>query len=94
MDTRLFSRKRLAVQTLLSLMIVLMARTLPAQYAERGALVGSGTADVDCSGRSVKNPRVRAIHTTDPDLEGRLNKMLADFAVFCRKIDGERTGNA
>ena len=41
-----------------------------AQYNERGALLGSGQPDCDCSGRSVKNPRVRAIHTTDPSQRG------------------------
>ena len=41
-----------------------------AQYAERSGLVNSGRKDVDASGRSVKNPRVRAVHTTDPALEG------------------------
>jgi hypothetical protein len=40
------------------------------QFAERSSLVGSGNPDVDASGRSVKNPRVRAVHTTDPSLEG------------------------
>jgi hypothetical protein len=34
------------------------------------ALVGSGSNAVDVSGRSVKDPRVRAIHTTDPNLQG------------------------
>ena len=37
-----------------------------AQFNERASLPGSGAADVDCSGRSVKNPRVRAIHSDDP----------------------------
>ena len=40
------------------------------QFAERSALFGSGEAGIDVSGRSVKNPRVRAVHTTDPALEG------------------------
>lgn len=52
----------------------LAAALLPAagmsQYNERPALPGSGSADVDCSGRSVKNKRVRGIATTDPSLEG------------------------
>lgn len=34
-----------------------------AQYAERPDLAGSGSPAVDVSGRSVKNPRVRAIHS-------------------------------
>ncbi|MCB9868536.1 MAG: hypothetical protein H6837_01685 [Planctomycetes bacterium] len=42
----------------------------PAQYAERASLPGSGRPDVDCSGRSIKNPRVRAVHTTDPSQRG------------------------
>ncbi len=36
-----------------------------AQYAERPDLAGSGKPGVDCSGRSIKNPRVRAVHTRD-----------------------------
>jgi hypothetical protein len=48
----------------------LTAGTATAQYAERSSLMGSAQPDVDCSGRSVKNPRVRAIHTTDPNLRG------------------------
>lgn len=42
------------------------AGTAVAQYAERSGLAGSGRPDVDVSGRSVKNPRVRAVHTDDP----------------------------
>ena len=41
-----------------------------AQYAERPYGVNSSQDEVDASGRSVKNPRVRAIHTTDPSLQG------------------------
>lgn len=41
-----------------------------AQYNERPDPVGSGSAAVDCSGRSIKNPRVRAIHSEDPDQLG------------------------
>lgn len=48
----------------------LLAGTASAQFAERGSMVGSGQPDVDCSGRSVKEPRVRAIHTTDSALRG------------------------
>ena len=47
-------------------LVVTMASTASAQYAERSSLFGSGNPDVDVSGRSVKNPRTRAIHTTDP----------------------------
>ncbi|MEQ1730928.1 MAG: di-heme oxidoredictase family protein [Vicinamibacterales bacterium] len=41
-----------------------------AQYAERPHLFGSAQKGVDVSGRSVKDPRVRAVHTTDPNLQG------------------------
>lgn len=41
-----------------------------AQYAERPEAMGSGAQTVDCSGRSIKDRRVRAIHTTDPALQG------------------------
>lgn len=41
-----------------------------AQYNERPDLVGSGSAAVDCSGRSIKNPRVRAVHAENPDRLG------------------------
>ena len=41
-----------------------------AQYAERPHLAGSGEAAVDVSGRSIKNQRVRAVHTTDNTLRG------------------------
>jgi hypothetical protein len=47
-----------------------------AQYAERGSLVGSGNPDVDASGRSVKNPRVRAVHSADPDEEGGTSNLI------------------
>jgi hypothetical protein len=50
--------------------LLAIAPATAAQYAERPALVGSGQPGVDVSGRSVKNPRVRAVHTTDPTLEG------------------------
>lgn len=46
------------------------ALTAHAQYAERPDLVGTGAAAVDISGRSIKNQRVRAVHTTDPALLG------------------------
>ena len=41
-----------------------------AQYNERPDLASSDSAAVDVSGRSIKNQRVRAIHTEDPDLLG------------------------
>jgi len=41
-----------------------------AQFAERPHLLGSGEGAVDASGRSLKNPRIRAIHTEDPSLQG------------------------
>ena len=47
------------------------------QYAERSALPGSGAPGVDVSGRSIKNPRVRAIHTSDPALLGGTAHLLA-----------------
>ncbi len=52
--------------------LVLAALACPAaaQYAERPALFGSGSNAVDVSGRSIKDPRVRAVHTTDPNLLG------------------------
>ena len=49
-----------------------------AQYAERRSLAGSGQKDVDTSGRSVKNKRVRAVHSDDPDDAG-------SSAYFIRK---------
>lgn len=48
-----------------------------AQYAERSALLGSGQPGVDVSGRSVKNPRVRAVHSSDPALEGGTGNLIA-----------------
>ena len=51
---------------------VLVLATTPTwgQYNERPDLVGSGSPAVDASGRSIKNPRVRAVHTDDPSLLG------------------------
>jgi len=40
------------------------------QYVERPDLFGSGSKAVDVSGRSIKDPRVRAVHTTDPTQAG------------------------
>ena len=56
--------------SLLVLGLALSASPSFAQYSERGSLVGSGAADVDASGRSVKNPRVRAIHSENVNDEG------------------------
>jgi hypothetical protein len=44
----------------------LLAGASTAQYGERPDLVGSGGEAVDASGRSVKNKRVRAVHSDDP----------------------------
>lgn len=56
----------------LLVLLTSLGLSLPAlgQYAERGDAPGSGSKAVDISGRSVKNLRVRAVHTTDPALEG------------------------
>ncbi len=53
------------------------AASAHAQYAVRPDLVGSGSPAVDASGRSIKDPRVRAIHTTDPNLLGGTAYLLA-----------------
>jgi hypothetical protein len=54
-----------------SLGAVLLSAPAFGQYAERPSLPGSGAKAVDISGRSVKNKRVRAIHSTNPaDLGG------------------------
>lgn len=50
--------------------LLLSTGAVLAQYGERPDLVGSGSPAVDASGRSVKNPRVRAIHTRNPALPG------------------------
>ena len=54
------------------LLFALLAAAPPArgQFNERPQLPGSGDPAVDCSGRSIKNMRVRAIHTEDPGREG------------------------
>ncbi len=54
------------MQVIFILSLALTAGTAVAQFGERPELLGSGSSAVDVSGRSVKNPRVRAIHTTDP----------------------------
>ena len=53
-----------------SLGLALLASSAYGQYNERPGTVGSGIPGVDASGRSIKNKRVRAVHTTDPDLAG------------------------
>lgn len=65
--TPLFHSSRAPV---LALAAFALASTALAQYAERPNLMGSGTQAVDCSGRSVKDKRVRAVHTTDPNQQG------------------------
>lgn len=50
--------------------VLLAAPLVLSQYAERPQLPGSGGPAVDCSGRSIKNKRVRAIHTVDPTEAG------------------------
>ena len=58
------------MQAINILSLVFTASVAVAQFGERPDLLGSGSSAVDASGRSVKNPRVRAIHTTDPSLLG------------------------
>jgi len=48
----------------------LCATAASAQYAERPLPFGSAAKGVDVSGRSVKDKRVRAVHTTDANLPG------------------------
>lgn len=48
-------------------LILAFSPSLSAQVNERPFLVGSGERAVDISGRSVKNPRVRAVHSDDPN---------------------------
>ena len=54
----------------LALVAVCFTGQATAQYAERPDLMGSGSPAVDCSGRSIKNQRVRAIHAENPRLPG------------------------
>ena len=63
-------RARIAVPATCFLTLVLGAPGAAAQFAERPDVVGSGSPAVDCSGRSIKAKRVRAVHTDDPDLVG------------------------
>lgn len=61
--------EQLVPRTLPALALALLATALAApaaaQYAERPHLVGSGEPDVDASGRSIKNQRVRAVQGRD-----------------------------
>lgn len=52
------------------LVIAALSDFAAAQYTERPSAFGSGAAAVDVSGRSIKDKRVRAVHTTDPNLLG------------------------
>jgi hypothetical protein len=63
-------RRTFLRSTLLLLVPATCLHLAQAQYAERPDLFGSGSPAVDVSGRSVKNPRVRAVHTDDPSLVG------------------------
>jgi hypothetical protein len=55
---------------------LLAAAPVNGQYAERPYGVNSTQEETDASGRSVKNPRVRAVHTTDPSLQGGTSYLL------------------
>ncbi|MCB9914017.1 MAG: hypothetical protein H6828_02575 [Planctomycetes bacterium] len=55
--------------TALAAALCLLTATARAQYAERDTVPGTGPA-ADVSGRSIKNKRVRAVHTSDPTLLG------------------------
>lgn len=61
---------RLSRCLVLSTLVLTTAGIARAQYNERPFLPGSGQKGCDCSGRSIKNMRVRAIHTTDASLRG------------------------
>jgi len=52
------------------LLVAVLSGVAAAQYNERPDLLGSQSPAVDASGRSIKNKRVRAIHTTDPSERG------------------------
>ena len=53
-----------------ALAVASLLGSVSAQYSERPDLLGSGRPSVDASGRSVKNKRVRAVHTDDASLAG------------------------
>lgn len=57
--------------------VVAAASVGHAQYAERPSLVGSGDVAVDASGRSIKNKRVRAIHSRNPRDRGSSGYFIA-----------------
>jgi len=67
MDWNLLPLRLLFVRVSLAVLIAFLMTSplLIGQYAERSSLCGSGEPDIDASGRSVKNPRVRAIHSDD-----------------------------
>ncbi len=59
--------------------VCLLGAEASAQYAERAGMVGSGRPDCDASGRSVKAPRIRAVHSDDPaELGGTAHLIEAD----------------
>lgn len=53
-----------------AIVLALACGTSLAQYNERAHPLGSRRPGVDCSGRSIKNMRVRGVHTEDPSLRG------------------------
>ncbi len=67
------SRRARAIHTTIgtAAALLVVSSLATAQFAERGALHADGTQDLDVSGRSVKQPRIRAIHTTDADDPGQ-----------------------
>jgi hypothetical protein len=62
--------RRIVPGVFLTLAAFVLCSSATAQFAERPALAGSGRPDCDVSGRSVKNPRTRAIHTELSALRG------------------------
>jgi hypothetical protein len=50
--------------------LLAVASSVAAQYAERPGMLGSTSNACDASGRSIKDKRVRAVHTTDANLPG------------------------
>ena len=66
--TSLSSAGRAGLAPLVAL--ALLGPLASAQYAERPRPVNATSQAIDASGRSIKNPRVRAVHTTDKTLQG------------------------
>ena len=64
-----FAREWTLRAPLIALALLVSALPASAQYAQREQLPGAGPA-VDVSGRSIKNDRIRAIHTTDTSQKG------------------------